>query len=74
VRQLQFADLLAGAMGEFCASRRDPSIRSSCVGHGWNRLTCQPRLWPHNAREWPENGFIRCRAACELRRRRGLFR
>jgi hypothetical protein len=22
-------------------------IDPSCVGHGWNRLTCQQRLWPH---------------------------
>ena len=29
VRQLQFADLLAGAMGKFCASRANPSIRSA---------------------------------------------
>jgi hypothetical protein len=29
VRQLQFADIVAGAMAEFCASRIDPALRSA---------------------------------------------
>jgi hypothetical protein len=40
-----------------------PVIESipSCAGHGWNRLTCQQRLWPRLAHEKAENAFLRCR-------------
>ena len=58
VRQLQFADLLAGAMGEFCASRTDPSIRSAytdalidtgivtlAIGGIWPSTDVTPEEW-----------------------------
>ena len=35
--------------------------------HGWNRLTCQRRLWPRRARKRPESGFLRCRAASRMK-------
>jgi hypothetical protein len=52
-------------LDHFLTFRPSPSSESipSCVGHGWNRLTCQQRLWPRLAHEPPESGFLRCRAS-----------
>jgi hypothetical protein len=44
--------------------RPSPSNRSRrVIEHRWNRITCQPRLWPRLAHEPTESGFLRCRAS-----------
>jgi hypothetical protein len=44
----------------------------SCVG--WNRRTCQQRLWPRLAREPAKGGLLRCRQICTIARYFGVLK